>query len=85
MITLMTKDEIKDYTTDELIDLVNDLPVSAFGHREFEAFKNAASLTVSNNYPDSMAVIEIEATDGSTVELLYSDTNQPGLIPHFVG
>lgn len=82
----MSEHVTKDYTTDELLAVVQDLPVRSFGYREFEALQQVKSATVSDNYPESITVIEIEQEDGSTVELLYSDTKDAGFKePVFIG
>jgi hypothetical protein len=82
---------IKDFTTDELLDLVAELPVKIFGYREFEAFKNATSATVGMFYPEHMTVIEIEwetpgGIERGTISLLMSDTKDAGFkSPVFIG
>lgn len=81
----MSEHITKDYTTDELLAVVNDLPVGIFGYREFETLKNNKSATVSDNYPEGMTVIELEAEDGSTADLLYSDSKVREFKPHFIG
>lgn len=79
-------EEVKDLTTDELLDLVDELPVRLFGYREFEALQKAQTATVSDNYPESMTVIEIETSEGETVELLYDNVKDPGFKePVFIG
>lgn len=75
-----------DYNTDELLAIVEDLPVRIFGDREFYTFNHAMSATVSDNYPENMTVIEIEDHEGNTIELLYSDTKDYGFKePVFIG
>ena len=77
---------MKDYTTDELLDLIDELPVRIFGDREFYTFNHAVSATVADNYPDDMTVIEVEDHEGNTIDLLYESKKDAGFKePVFIG
>lgn len=81
-----SKDQLREMTTDELLDIVQELPARLFGYREFEALQKAESATLADNYPQGMTVIDIETEDHETVTVLLKDTRDVGFKePVFIG
>lgn len=77
---------LKNYSTDDLIAVIEDLPVRIFGDREFYTFNHAVTAYVNKDYPEYMTVITIVDHDKNTIDLLYNDNKDYGFKePVFIG
>lgn len=84
---MKTIEQLNKLTSDELLEIVQNLPVRIFGFREFSALENATRVTVNENYPERMIVLMVESgPSDDTIELLYSDSEDASFKePVFIG